>query len=186
MTRRNRAENVPEEELQKLVFVPFANPFRVYELWRDVQAFAKVFDQVATGYCFNSGGFWKSSDVDLRGIPLATSLRLQTALLLNELSWEDLDILPGAQIPTKQSVDAILPGYYESYHPQNVENRAAYLSTVRSRFRQRIRIRQRKRRSRRLRIQRRHQDLHRRRSHHDVSVRPQRVDEFRRQCRGAV
>ena len=32
-----------KEELQKLVFVPFANPFRVYELWRDVQAFAKVF-----------------------------------------------------------------------------------------------------------------------------------------------
>jgi len=138
MTRRNRAENVPEEELAKLVFVPFANPFRVYELWRDVRAFAKVFEQGAVGYCFNSGGFWKASDVDLNGIPLATSLRLQTALLLNELSWENLDILPGAQIPTKASVDAILPGYYDRYHPDNVENRAAYLSTVRSRFRQRM------------------------------------------------
>jgi hypothetical protein len=138
MTRRNRAENVPEEELAKLVFVPFANPFRVYELWRDVRAFAKVFEQGAVGYCFNSGGFWKSSDVDLHGIPLATSLRLQTALLLNELSWENLDILPGAQIPTKASVEAILPGYYDRYHPDNVENRAAYLSTVRSRFRQRM------------------------------------------------
>jgi phosphoenolpyruvate carboxykinase (ATP) len=138
MTRRNRAENVPEEELAKLVFVPFANPFRVYELWRDVKAFAKVFEQGAVGYCFNSGGFWKSSDVDLQGIPLATSLRLQTALLLNELEWESLDILPGAQIPTKASVEAILPGYYDRYHPDNVENRAAYLATVRSRFRQRM------------------------------------------------
>ncbi|MDR3641788.1 MAG: phosphoenolpyruvate carboxykinase [Humidesulfovibrio sp.] len=138
MTRRNRAENVPEEELAKLVFVPFANPFRVYELWRDVRAFAKVFEQGAVGYCFNSGGFWKSSDMELRAIPLATSLRLQTALLLNELRWENLDILPGAQIPTKASVDAILPGYYDLYHPANVENRAAYLATVRSRFRQRM------------------------------------------------
>jgi len=138
MTRRNRAENVPEEELAKLVFVPFANPFRVYELWRDVQAFAKVFDQGAVGYCFNSSGFWKSSDVDLRPIPLKTSLRLQTALLLNELQWEDLDILPGAQIPTRESVEAILPGYYDAYHPANVENRPAYLATVRSRFRQRM------------------------------------------------
>ncbi|MGE4264471.1 MAG: phosphoenolpyruvate carboxykinase [Desulfovibrio sp.] len=138
MTRRNRAENVPEEELAKLVFVPFANPFRVYELWRDVQAFAKVFDQGAVGYCFNSSGFWKSSDVDLRAIPLKTSLRLQTALLLNELQWEDLDILPGAQIPTRASVEAILPGYYDAYHPANVENRPAYLATVRSRFRQRM------------------------------------------------
>ncbi|OIO00218.1 MAG: phosphoenolpyruvate carboxykinase [Desulfovibrionaceae bacterium CG1_02_65_16] len=138
MTRRNRAENVPEEELAKLVFVPFANPFRVYELWRDVRAFAKVFEQGAVGYCFNSGGFWKASDMDLRGIPLATSLRLQTALLLNELEWEDLAILPGAQIPARASVEAILPGYYERYHPDNVENRVAYLATIRSRLRQRM------------------------------------------------
>ena len=103
-----------------------------------MQAFAKVFDQGATGYCFNSSGFWKSSDVDLRAIPLKTSLRLQTALLLNELEWEDVDLLPGAQIPTRASVEAILPGYYDSYHPANVENRQAYLATVRSRFRQRM------------------------------------------------
>lgn len=138
MTRRNRAENVPEEELQKLVFVPFANPFRVYELWRDVQAFMKVFGQGAVGYCFNSGGFWKSSDLDLKPIPLKTSLTLQTALLLNQLEWENLDILPGAQIPTKKSVEAILPGYYDMYHPDGVESRQAYLSTMRSRFRQRM------------------------------------------------
>ncbi len=138
MTRRNRAENVPEEELQKLVFVPFANPFRVYELWRDVQAFMNVFAHGAVGYCFNSGGFWKASDADLRSIPLKTSLTLQSALLLNQLQWEDLDILPGAQIPTKKSVDALLPGYYDTYHPGKVENREAYLSTVRSRFRQRM------------------------------------------------
>lgn len=138
MTRRNRAENVPEEELAKLVFVPYANPFRVYELWRDVQAFNKVFHQGAVGYCFNSGGFWKSSDLDLRGIPLATSLTLQTALLLDRLEWENLDLLPGAQIPTRGSVEAILPGYYDTYHPDNVENRAAYLATLKNRFRQRM------------------------------------------------
>jgi phosphoenolpyruvate carboxykinase (ATP) len=138
MTRRNRAENVPEEELQKLVFVPYANPFRVYELWRDVQAFAKVFQQGATGYCFNSSGFWKASDVDLRPIPLKTSLTLQTALLLDKLTWEKLDLLPGAQIPTRASVEAILPGYYDTYHPNNVENRPAYLATLKNRFRQRM------------------------------------------------
>jgi len=137
MTRRNRAENVPEEELQKLVFVPYANPFRVYELWRDVQAFTKVFRQGAVGYCFNSSGYWKSSDVDLRAIPLATSLTLQTALLLDKLTWEKLDFLPGAQIPTRESVEALLPGYYDTYHPDNVENRAAYLATLKNRFRQR-------------------------------------------------
>ena len=138
MTRRNRAENVPEEELQKLVFVPYANPFRVYELWRDVQAFTKVFSQGAVGYCFNSSGFWKASDIDLRAIPLKTSLTLQTALLLDQLKWEKLDLLPGAQIPTRESVEALLPGYYDTYHPDNVENRTAYMATLKNRFRQRM------------------------------------------------
>jgi phosphoenolpyruvate carboxykinase (ATP) len=46
--------------------------------------------------------------------------------------------LPGAQIPTRASVEAILPGYYDQYHPDNVENRAAYLATLKSRFRQRM------------------------------------------------
>ena len=39
MTQRNRAENVTEEELKKLVFEPFANPFRVYELYKDLSHF---------------------------------------------------------------------------------------------------------------------------------------------------
>ncbi|MDO9633316.1 MAG: phosphoenolpyruvate carboxykinase, partial [Humidesulfovibrio sp.] len=39
--------------------------------------------------------------------------------------------------PTRESVDAILPGYYDTYQPNNVENRAAYLATLNSRFRQR-------------------------------------------------
>jgi phosphoenolpyruvate carboxykinase (ATP) len=49
MTRRNLAENVSEEDLKKLVFEPFANPFRVYELWRDAEAFLKVFENGSTG-----------------------------------------------------------------------------------------------------------------------------------------
>ncbi|HRX76499.1 MAG TPA: phosphoenolpyruvate carboxykinase (ATP), partial [Candidatus Cloacimonadota bacterium] len=50
MTQRNRAENVTEEELNKLVFEPFANPFRVYELYRDVEAFLNVADNGADFY----------------------------------------------------------------------------------------------------------------------------------------
>ncbi|MGE4294043.1 MAG: phosphoenolpyruvate carboxykinase (ATP), partial [Desulfovibrio sp.] len=68
MTKRNVAENVSEEELKKLVFVPFANPFRVYELWKDVEAFIKVFENGASGYMFNSSGFWKTSADELTGI----------------------------------------------------------------------------------------------------------------------
>ena len=137
MTKRNAAENVSPEELKKLVFVPFANPFRVYELYKDVEAFENVFNHGAAGYSFNSVGFWKSSDEDLVKIPLQTSLTIQTALVTDALEWEDWDMLPGAQIPTKASIDALIPGYYDMYNPANVENKEEYAETLKSRIEQR-------------------------------------------------
>jgi phosphoenolpyruvate carboxykinase (ATP) len=137
MTRRNLAENVSEDELKKLVFEPFANPFRVYELWKDVEAFLTVFETGAVGYAFNSVGFWKSSDRELRKIPLQTSLTLQSALLLDSLEWEDWTLLPGAQLPTQASVERLVPGYAANFDPQNVDNPDRYRETLGDRFHQR-------------------------------------------------
>ncbi len=138
MTKRNRAENVTEEELNKLVFEPFANPFRVYELWKDVKAFIHVIEGGADVYCFNSIGYWKSSDEDLEKIPLATSLTLQTGILMDQIEWEDWGLLNGAQIPTRDSIEKILPGYYDRYDPAKRNNIEQYKSVVADRFRQRI------------------------------------------------
>ena len=137
MTQRNRAENVTEEELQKLVFEPFANPFRVYELYRDVEAFIHVADNGADFYCFNSRGYWKESDDILEAIPLKTSLTLQTAILLDQLEWEDWNLLPGAKIPTRESIEKILPGYYDRYDPARRGNPENYLALLNDRFQQR-------------------------------------------------
>ena len=137
MTRRNLAENVSEEELKTLVFEPFANPFRVYELWKDVEAFLNVFEAGAVGYSFNSIGFWKASDRDLQKIPLQSSLTLQTSLLLERLEWVDWDLLPGAQLPKPESIEQLLPGYTALYDPSRVENRDRYLETLKDRFHQR-------------------------------------------------
>jgi phosphoenolpyruvate carboxykinase (ATP) len=138
MTQRNRAENVPEEELQKLVFEPFANPFRVYELYRDVEAFLNVADTGAEFYCFNSRGYWKESDDILEPIPLKTSLTLQTAVLMDQLEWEPWSIIPGAALPTRDSVEKILPGYYDRYNPYNRLNLDKYYALLKNRFQQRI------------------------------------------------
>lgn len=137
MTQRNRAENVKEEELNKLVFEPFANPFRVYELYRDVEAFLHVAENGADFYCFNSRGYWKDSDDSLEAIPLKTSLTLQTALLIDQVEWEDWDLLPGAMIPTKASIDKILPGYYDKYNPALRNNMNDYIALLKDRFLQR-------------------------------------------------
>jgi phosphoenolpyruvate carboxykinase (ATP) len=137
MTRRNRAENVAEEELKKLVFEPFANPFRVYELYKDVTAFINILELGATCYTFNSAGYWKSSDNDSIPIKLQTSLTLQTAILTGSLKWEDWDTIPGAMIPTRESIDKIIPGYYDLYNPATRENMHDYLTTIKDRFNQR-------------------------------------------------
>ncbi|OPX28520.1 MAG: phosphoenolpyruvate carboxykinase [Candidatus Cloacimonas sp. 4484_143] len=137
VTKRNRAENVAEEELNNLVFEPFANPFRVYELFKDVDAFKNVIDSGAECYCFNSAGYWKSSDTDLENIKLQTSLTLQTAILTDQLEWHDWELLPGAMIPTKQSLERILPGFYDTYDPQKRQNLKEYIELLKSRFDQR-------------------------------------------------
>jgi len=138
MTQRNRAENVTEDELKKLVFEPFANPFRVYELYRDVEAFLNVADNGADFYCFNSRGYWKTSDSELEAIPLKTSLTLQTAILTDQIEWEEWSLLPGALIPSKDSIEKLLPGYYETYNPAKRGNMDNYISLLKDRFQQRI------------------------------------------------
>ena len=66
------------------------------------------------------------------------SLALQTAILLGQLEWEDWDLVQGMQLPAKESVDKIWPGYYETYDPAGVENKEAYQELLKDRFQQRI------------------------------------------------
>ena len=138
MTQRNRAENVTEEELKKLVFEPFANPFRVYELYKDVEAFLNVMDSGAEIYSFNSKGYWKASDEVLEKIPLQTSLTLQTAILTDQLEWEEWKTVPGTMIPTQASIDKLVPDYYEKYNPYLRQNAEDYIAMLTDRFQQRI------------------------------------------------
>ena len=134
LTQRNRAENVSEEELDRLVFEPFANPFRIYELWKDVEAFLKVFEHGAAGFSLNSFGFWRSSGEDVHRIDLNTSLRLQTAILLDELEWEPWPMISGAWLPAAASIESILPGYCDRYHPSSVHTPQEYAATLKDRF----------------------------------------------------
>lgn len=137
MTKRTAAEDVPEEEMNKLVFEPFANPFRVYELYKDCEGFMKLHKAGAAFHSFNSGGFWRTSDTDLQPIPLKLSLRLQTALLRKEIKWIPWSQLKGAYIPDPASIDKIWPGYSKTYSVKNIENSAEYQKLFKSRMIQR-------------------------------------------------
>jgi phosphoenolpyruvate carboxykinase (ATP) len=142
MTKRTAAENVPASEMKKLVFEPFANPFRVYELWRDCEAFKKLIEAGAAVYAFNSGGFWGGGFDDkgresLTVIPLSTSHTLHSAVLMDKIKWQPWDLLPGASIPVDGSLDIILPGFSGKYNPSKVTNFEGFIHTMDDRFKQR-------------------------------------------------
>jgi len=98
-----------------------------------------VFEAGAECFVWNSGGngMWNSSDTDQRPIPLKTSLTLQTAVLMDLLEWEEFPYIEGAMVPTRESVEKILPGYYDMYDVRTVKNLDQYLETLEDRFRQR-------------------------------------------------
>ncbi len=136
MTKRTAAENVSAEEMKKLVFEPFANPFRVYELYKDCEGFTHVIEAGSSCYCFNSGSFWAGQSTSNK-IPLSTSLRLNTAILCDELKWQPWPLLPGALVPTAESIDAIIPGYSEKFNVEKVVDLSAYTGLLSDRFKQR-------------------------------------------------
>lgn len=137
MTKRTGAENVSADEMRKLVFEPFANPFRVYELYKDCEGFSKVLSAGSACYCFNSGSFWAGQSAPIVKIPLSTSLRINTAILCDELQWQPWSLLPGALIPTPESVEAILPGYMQKFNAEQMADPSAYRALLGDRFRQR-------------------------------------------------
>ncbi len=73
----------------------------------------------------------------MEDIKLNTSLTLQTAILTDQLKWEKWEVLRGAMIPTKESIEKILPGYYDKYNPNKRHNPQNYLDLLKSRFKQR-------------------------------------------------
>jgi phosphoenolpyruvate carboxykinase (ATP) len=140
MTKRTAAENISPDEMKKLVFEPFANPFRVYPLYEDCFGYSKVFENGCECYVWSGGGggWWDGDDQKSKPVSLVTSLTLQTAILTGVLEWEPWDLVDGAWLPTRATVDKILPGYYEAFNPGAVPNRMEYLAILMDRFAQRI------------------------------------------------
>lgn len=117
MTKRTPAENVSPEEMKKLVFEPFANPFRCHFLSTDCELFLKLINLGTTCYVFNTGGYWKTSDKDLAIIPKDLSMRLQQAIVADEITFEPWKLLPGSSVPKSGAMVNIWPNYDELFDP---------------------------------------------------------------------
>lgn len=140
MTKRTAAENISPEDMKKLIFEPFANPFRVYPLYEDCLGYEKVFESGCECYVWSGGGggWWDGDDQKSKPVTLKSSLTLQTAILTGILDWEPWDLLDGAWLPTQETVDSIIPNYYDTYNPVTIPNQAKYLIVLKDRFNQRV------------------------------------------------
>jgi len=130
--RAKGVENVPREELAKLVIEPFANPFRVHPLTVDCQQFKKLFKLGTECYIMNTHAFGLPGS--LVDIPKELSLRIVTELVRGNVEWRDWKAFEGLQLP-KNGNDLFGPDYERKYKPTRTPD---YLSFLRDRMQDRI------------------------------------------------
>ncbi len=130
--RAKGVENVPPEELKKLVIEPFANPFRVHPLVRDCQQFMKLFKMGTECYIMNTYAF--GAPGRLHDIPKELSLKIVTELVRGNIQWRDWRSFAGLQIP-KNGRELFGSDYDRKYKPPRDEE---YLEYLRDRMQDRI------------------------------------------------
>lgn len=130
--RAKGVENVPKEELAKLVIEPFANPFRVHPLTVDCQQFKKLFKLGTECYIMNTHAFGLPDD--LTDIPKELSLKIVTELVRGNIEWRDWKAFEGLQLP-KNGNELFGPDYDRKYKPARTPD---YLSYLRDRMQDRI------------------------------------------------
>lgn len=130
--RAKGVENVPKEELAKLIIEPFANPFRVHPLTVDCQQFLKLFKQGTECYIMNTHAFgMPEKEVD---IPKELSLSVVTALIREKIEWREWKVFHGLMIP-KNGNDLFGADFDRKYKPPSDPE---YLQFLRNRMQDRI------------------------------------------------
>ncbi|MBI4810637.1 MAG: phosphoenolpyruvate carboxykinase, partial [Ignavibacteriales bacterium] len=130
--RAKGVENVPAEELEKLVIEPFANPFRVHPLMVDCQQFSKLFKLGTECYVMNTHAFGMPNKQN--DIPLRLSLSIVTAIVKGSLKWKKWEKFPGLLIP-ENGTELFDAGYDKKYSPTED---VTYLKFLRRRMQDRI------------------------------------------------
>jgi len=130
--RAKGVENVPVEELAKLVIEPFANPFRVHPLMVDCQQFSKLFKLGTECYVMNTHAFGLP-DKEIN-ITLQLSLTIVTNIVRGTLEWKEWETFPGLLIP-KNGAELFGADYDEKFEPTN---EIAYIDFLRKRMQDRI------------------------------------------------
>lgn len=114
-TKRTTAERLDSvEEMEKLVIIPYANPFRTYSLGQDYHKFKALFEDGTTDcYILNTGHFMGKK------IPKETTLHLLEQIVDGSISLESLGKLSHIQYA---KIDGFLPNMEEENYQAAWEN----------------------------------------------------------------
>lgn len=137
--RAKGVENVPKEELAKLVIEPFANPFRVHPLMVDCLQFKKLFKLGTECYIMNTHAFGLRDN--LIDIPKELSLKIVTELVRGNIEWREWKAFEGLLLPKNgnelfgyvydKKYKPIRDPEYLSYLRDRMQDRITYLSNKR-------------------------------------------------------
>lgn len=94
-TKRTTAEYVPGEDPDKLVIVPYANPFRLYPLVKDYNKFKSLFEERNVEcYIINTGFFLEKKVTPAITLGIIEDIVTEKAHFLPFGSFGDLEYLP--------------------------------------------------------------------------------------------
>ncbi len=130
--RAKGVENVPKEELAKLVIEPFANPFRVHSLMEDCRQFLKLFKLGTECYIMNTGHFGMPGEETK--VPKELSLTIVTQMVRGTIEWREWKSFPGLLLPAN-GVDLFGEDFDKKFKPST---NPEYLQFLRNRMQDRI------------------------------------------------
>lgn len=130
--RAKGVENVPAEELAKLVIEPFANPFRVHPLTVDCEQFMKLFKSGTECFIMNTHAFGLPGREE--DIPKELSLSIVTEMIRDTIEWRAWKVFPGLMVP-RNGTELFGPDFDGKYKPPRDTD---YLQFLRNRMQDRI------------------------------------------------
>ena len=127
-TKRSSAEYIPGQDPNQLVIVPYANPFRLYELGKDYASFKSLFENKKLGidcYIINTGSFLEKKVKPADTLGLIEDIVLEKAKFVPFGPFSSLEYYPlaGFEVPFED------PEYIKQL-ALRMEDRLEYVSTL--------------------------------------------------------